>query len=123
MNTIALYIDFKKAFDTVNHDILLEKLNALKLRNEFLQWIKTYLTHRSQITQIQGLFSNKEIVTTGVPQGSILGLILFLCYTNDISLICNNTKMLLYADDTVMFRTMCNGERSLAMYSFKQDVF
>ena len=65
VNTVALYIDFKKAFDTVNHEILLDKLKTLKIRNKVLLWVETYLPCRSQITQIQGSLSNSEIVATG----------------------------------------------------------
>ena len=122
LNTIALYIDFKKAFDTVNHNILLDKLYNLKITNTVLHWIKSYLTNRTQITQLNGQFSSNEFVTTGVPQGSILGPMLFLCYINDISYVCRNTKMLLYADDTVMYTTISDNEHFLDMHSFKQDV-
>ena len=121
-NTIALYIDFKKAFDTVNHNILLEKLKLLKIGKKVLLWVKTYLSDRTQVTQIQNLCSSREVVATGVPQGSILGPMLFLCYINDISSICGNTKMLLYADDTVMYRTISDGERYLDLHNFKQDI-
>ena len=75
--------------------------------------MKTYLSDRTQVTQIQNVCSSREVVATGVPQGSILGPMLFLCYINDISSICGNTKMLLYADDTVMYRTISDGERYL----------
>ena len=122
LNTIALYIDFKKAFDTVNHNILLEKLKLLKIGKKVLLWVKTYLSDRTQVTQIQNLCSSREVVATGVPQGSILGPMLFLCYINDISSICGNTKMLLYADDTVKYRTISDLERYLDLHNFKQDI-
>ena len=111
LNTIALYIDFKKAFDTVNHSILLGKLSKLKITNKVLLWVKTYLSNRTQITHLHGTYSNKEIVTTGVPQGSILGPMLFLCYVNDIDKVCKDTRMLLYADDKVMYKAISDGQR------------
>ena len=73
LNTIAFYIDFKKAFDTVNHNILLEKLKLLKIGKKVLLWVKTYLSDRTQVTQIQNVCSSREVVATGVPQGLILG--------------------------------------------------
>ena len=122
LNTIALYIDVKKVFDTVNHNILLEKLKLLKIGKKVLLWVKTYLSDRTQVTQIQNLCSSREVVATGVPHGSILGPMLFLCYINDISSICGNTKMLLYADDTVKYRTISDLERYLDLHNFKQDI-
>ena len=105
-NTIALYIDFKEAFDTVNHKILLEKLKSLKITGNVLNWIKTYLLNRK----------------TGVPQGSVLGPTLFLCYINDICTVCKYSEMLLYADDTVLYKRISDTERFLDMHNFKQDV-
>ena len=70
LNTTALYIDFKKAFDTVNHNILREILRELKITENVLLWVKTYLMGRTQITNLHSNFSKKEIVPTGVTQGS-----------------------------------------------------
>ena len=103
-NTIALYIDFKKAFDTVNHKILIEKLKSLKITGNVLNWLETYLTNRNQNTQLFDQLSLEENVSTGVPQGSILGPTLFLCYINDICTVCKSSEMLLYADDTVLYK-------------------
>ena len=105
-NTIAVYIDFKKAFDTVNHKILLEKLKSLKITGNVLNWIKTYLLNRKQNTQLLGQSSLEEKVSTGVPQDSILGPTLFLCYINDICTVCKSSEMLLYADDTVLYKNI-----------------
>ena len=121
-NTIALFIDFKKAFDTVNHKILLEKLKMLKISGTVLNWLQTYLLNRKQNTQLFGINSQEEDVLTGVPQGSILGPTLFLCYINDIYTVCKSSEMLLYADDTVLYKKISDQERFLDMHNFKQDV-
>ena len=74
LNTISLYVDFKKAFYTFNHNLLIKKQ-----KNEALNWIKSYLAGRTQQIQIGDTISNEREVKTGVPQGSILGLIFFIC--------------------------------------------
>ena len=121
-NTISLYIDFKKAFDTVNHELLMKKLKIVGIRNTAINWIKSYLTNRSQQTQIGNDLSVERPVKTGVPQGSILGPTFFLCYINDITDICQNSKILLYADDTVSYKQICDSQRFLDMHDFQQDV-
>ena len=122
LHTIALYIDFKKAFDTVNHKLLIDKLKDMKIENKVLKWIKSYLTNRSQSTRIGSITSTSKNVCTGVPQGSILGPLFFLGYINDITQICSNTNILLYADDTVLYKAISDNERFFDMHNFQQDV-
>ena len=122
LNTISLYVDFKKAFDTVNHKLLLNKLKTYNIKNYALNWIESYLSDRTQITQIGSLRSNERAVKTGVPQCSILGPIFFICYINDIVNICKNSKILLYADDTVMYKKISDNTRFFDMHDFQQDV-
>ena len=122
LNTIALYIDFKKAFDTVNHKLLIEKLENMQIKNNVLNWICSYLTNRTQYTRLGENISKDMEVKTGVPQGSILGPLFFLCYINDITNICKNTKILLYADDTVLYKGISECEKFLDMHNFQQDV-
>ena len=76
----------------------------LKISGTVLNWLQTYLLNRKQNTQLFGINSQEEVVLTGVPQGSILGPTLFLCYINDIYTVCKSSEMLLYADDTVYTR-------------------
>ena len=95
-------MDFKKAFDTVNHALLIKKLQLLGITDIALNWIESYLTNITQQTQIGNDLSIEREVKTGVPQGSILGPTFFLCYINDIVDVCHNSKILLYADDTVL---------------------
>ena len=95
----GVYIDFSKAFDTVNHQILLYKLQHLGIRGSMLQLIKSYLNNRKQFTCVNGTESKKQKVECGVPQGSVLGPLLFLLYTNDIGN-CTDEEIKLFADDT-----------------------
>ena len=77
LHTIALYVDFKKAFDTVNHKLLIDKLKDMKIENKVLKWIKSYLTNRNQCTRTGSTTSSSKDVCTGVPQGSIMGPLFF----------------------------------------------
>ena len=94
-----LLLDLQKAFDTVDHSILLMKLEASGLGNDVLFWFKSYLSDRTQLVDLSGTHSSCSPITCGVPQSSILGPLLFLVYVNDISAVVKN-KLLLYADDS-----------------------
>ena len=98
----GIFIDFKKAFDTVDHGILLSKLEHYGIRGPALQWLKSYISNRQQFAHVNGKNSTIQNITCGVPQGSVLGPLLFLIYTNDIG---NSTesKIRLFADDTNSF--------------------
>ena len=96
-------VDFKKAFDLVDHQILLSKLKLYGISSEALTWFDTYLTNRRQLVSLNNCKSDFEKVTCGVPQGSILGPLLFLLFINDLPLYVDNVSADLYADDTTLY--------------------
>ena len=99
--TGALFLDLRKAFDTVNHTIMLAKIKTLNPDDQLLNWFTSYLEKRTQVVDFHGKHSKPTTIKTGVPQGSILGPLLFLLYVNDLpSLIESETIM--FADDTTV---------------------
>jgi hypothetical protein len=101
----AIYIDLSKAFDTIDHEILINKLHHYGIKNTELLWFKSYLKNRKQYTEIDNNASPHELITTGVPQGSILGPLLFLIYINDLSR-STKFKSIMFADDTTLYSTL-----------------
>ena len=100
---IGVFLDLKKAFDTVNHNILLKKLYHYGIRGNLFKWFESYLTNRSQYVLFNGIKSDIRDVTCGVPQGSILGPLLFIIYINDFSGVSDKLFYVLFADDTNVF--------------------
>ena len=105
--TGMVMLDLQKAFDTVDHNILCNKLEVLGVH--CTEWFRSYLSDRKQYVCVSGKTSSEGLVTRGVPQGSILGPLLFLIYVNDMSLsIDNDCKLILYADDSaILFSHKC----------------
>ena len=100
---IGVFFDLSKAFDTINHDILIQKLYHYGVRGVTLDWFKSYLANRFQFVNISGVSSQTELITCGVPQGSIIGPLLFLIYINDIVSSSDLLSFILFADDTNLF--------------------
>jgi hypothetical protein len=100
--TLAIFCDLSKAFDVISHDILLSKLHCYGIRGIANNWFKNYLTDRVQYVEIDGFKSSYSQIECGVPQGSILGPLLYLIYVNDICFSCNGS-ILSFADDTTIY--------------------
>ena len=95
-------IDLQKALDTVNHNILLNKPVACGMNVNTVQWFNFYLTNTDQCVDLRGIRSSSDPITCGVPQGSILGPLLFSLYVNDMVSAVTSCKLMLYADDSAL---------------------
>ena len=100
--TLAVFLDLSKAFDTISHKILINKFEHYGIRGICKNLFANYLCNRTQYTDIDGFQSSRMHISTGVPQGSILGPVLFLVYINDIYK-CSTINLLCFADDTTAY--------------------
>ena len=101
--TCGIFLDFSKAFDTINHDILLSKFYRYGIRGNPLRWFENYLYNRNQVFKIGDTISRSQTVICGIPQGSTLGPLLFLLYINDLPNCSSKLSFRIFADDTNMF--------------------
>ena len=105
--TDIIYTDFEKAFNKVPHRRLLSKLRSYRINDQLIEWIKSFLSNRSQCVKINQKLSNSRAVLSGIPQGSVLGPLLFVIYINDLPKLCNNMcDIYLFADDAKLYK--CN---------------
>ena len=122
----AIYIDLTKAFDTIGHGVLLSKLQEYGIKGTALEWITNYLFNREESVYANGQFSSKQNMLSGVPQGSILGPLLFVIFYNDFPEYLKHCSCVMYADDTIIYVAagveittghQCGGETFQSIFS------
>lgn len=120
--TLATFIDFQKAFDTLDHTIIIKRLAELNMTPLTLKWFNSYLTNRSQVTTLNGITSNSAPIRTGVPQGSILGPLLFIIYVNNLPYAPKYSKILMYAHDTVLYMPISRNLPTDTLNKYQTDL-
>ena len=118
----AVYIDFAKAFNSVPHKSLLLKLSALGIRGDLLGWIESFLMNRSEIVYVDGQPSRPMQMVSGVPQGSVLGPILFIAYVNDLDDAVHSSRILKYADDAKIYIEVKRNQPNVATALLQSDL-
>ena len=102
-----IFLDLKKVCDTIHHKMLIKKLNKYSIKIEASDWFSSYLSNRQHWAEISGTNSSWKHNVYGVPQGAVLGALLFLIYMNDLPSACKNTEMFLFAEDTNLIALEC----------------
>ena len=123
MNADVVYLDFAKAFDKVDHDIVLRKINKLGIRDNIFQWLKAFLTNRFQSVAVNGAISEPQPVISGVPQGSVLGPVIFLILIGDIDDDIVNSIAKSFADDTRVTKSVSSTEDTKLLQSDLNNIY
>ena len=118
---LGVFLDFSKAFDTVDHQILLNKMYKYGIRGIAFKWMESYLSNQRQFVLFKVVQSEYATVTCGVPQGSIMGPLLFLLYVNDIANVLTSLLPILFADDTNVFLTGNNIDQMIEIMNGELD--
>ena len=119
----AAYMDFRKAFDTVPHQRLIKKLQSYKIGGPILNWIISFLTNRSQFVKINNSVSDNLNVTSGVPQGSVLGPTLFIYFINDLPNVVKDNNVKIFADDTKVYKSINDTSDNICLQSAIDEMF
>ena len=119
-HSLSAFLDLSKAFDTIDHTILLNKLSHYGVRGVALDWFRSYLSNRKQFVNYKDTKSDIRNVDCGVPQGSVLGPLLFIIYTNDLPRAIKYSKCILFADDTTLF--YCTKHRNELYNNISMDL-
>ena len=118
-DTDCIYLDYAKAFDKVDHTLLIKKMSRYGIHPKIIQWVESFLTGRTQEVVVDGHLSFAALIISGVPQGTVLGPILFLIFINDITLCISNSVIRCFADDTRIMRAIATCED---MSTLQQDL-
>jgi hypothetical protein len=116
LKTIAIFLDLAKAFDTIHHNIIFQILPSFGINNRTLLWFQSYLSDRKQHVKLNNVLSDSKFIKYGVPQGSVLGPILFILYINEVCDLKIDGTIVTYADDTCLLfaDSSCNGVHNKA---------
>lgn len=120
--TCLVLLDYSKAFDLINHDLLLAKMSFYNFSDAVCVWFSNYLSNRLQCVEIDGIKSDPIVVKQGVPQGSILGPILFNIFTSDLPSVVHNCNIYMYADDTQLVKIFDPAQVNLALNEVNTDL-
>ena len=104
----SIYLDFAKAFDKVVHKLLLQKLHLYKIHPKLINWIQSFLADQTQVVLLDGHMSLLALIISGVPQGTVLGIILFLIFINNINKYVINVTICCFADDTRLLKSIAS---------------
>src|SRR2546425_8682789 len=120
----VIYTDFEKAFDKVPHKRLLMKLTSYRVDEKLIAWIKAFLCNRMQQVKINGVLSGSRNVPSGIPQGTVLGPLLFIIFINDLPEVCSNlSKIFLFADDAKLYKCISNMSDCVKLNDSGQCIF
>ena len=117
-----IYLDFAKAFDKADHDLLLKKLKCHGIEGKRFTWLSSFLSGRTQSVIVDGVRSHSTPVKSGVPQGTVLGPILFLLFVNDIELSIEHSKIRYFADDSRLLKSITTSNDALLLQKDLENV-